>query len=165
MLRPAALTTSGVYLKYYDTFRDDGWFGGDLEMEFRSEGYEGGVPYNSGTGFFIYPSTRCNKGVGIGNYPSQPPVQTNLLISPGLTSSTLNGCGGFASPQGYAIWAWEMDAGAGLEDDFGMRFTSSGSMPYGLAIGTSSNLAYRLFYSFPGTTAGQKSLELGFAFQ
>jgi hypothetical protein len=161
----ASLLTSGVYLKYFDTWRDDGWFGGDLEMEFRSTGYEGGTPYNSGSGFFIYPSTTCNRGTGVGNYPSQPPVQTNLLISAGLTSSTLNGCGGSGFPKGYSIWAYEMDSGAGLEDDFGMRFTSTGSLPYGLTVGTSSSWSYNRFYSFPGTTSGQLSVELGLAFQ
>ncbi|MCU0616458.1 MAG: hypothetical protein MUD17_05120 [Gemmatimonadaceae bacterium] len=157
-------TSSGVYLRYFDTWRDDGWFGGDLEMEFRSSGYEGGIPFNSGSGFFIFPSVTCVRGTGVGNFPSQPPVQANLLISPGLTSTSLLGCGGSSQTKGYAIWAYEMDFGPGAEDDFGMRFTSPGSMPYGLVVGTSS-IAYNFFYSFPGTTAGQKSLYLGLRLQ
>lgn len=161
----SSVLTAGVYLRYFDTWRNDGWFGGDLEMEFRSTGYEGGIPFNSGSGFFIYPSTTCNRGIGIGNYPTQPPVQTSLLISAGLTSATLQGCGGMGSPKGYSIWAYEMDGGAGLEDDFGVRFTSPGSLPYGLTVGTTSNWSYHRFYSFPGTTSGQLSVELGLAFQ
>ena len=78
--------------------------------------------------------------------------------SPGLPSANLNGCGGFATPQGCAIWAWEMDSEAGLKDDFGMRFSSPASLPYGFAMGTSSSLTHRFFYSSPRTPSAQKSL-------
>lgn len=160
-LGTARLLATGVYVDWFDTWRDDGLFGGDLEMEFRSRGYENGTPYNAGS-FFIYPTPTCTKGTGTGNFPANPPVTSSVLVSPGLTSATLNGCGTAGYPQGYSIHAWEMDFGPGAEDDFGMRFTSSGSLPYGLSISTT--ISYQLFYSFPGTTSGQKSLNLGLIF-
>lgn len=149
----ARLLTTGVYVDYFDTWRDDGWLGGDLEMEFRSYGYENGPS----TGYFL-PSPNCSKGIGTGNFPDQPPQSgTNTLVSP--DASTIYGCGQGQWPVGYAIWAWEMDGGLNNDDDFGMRFTDSGGLPKGLSIGTS--ISYHLFYSSPGNTSGTKSLELG----
>ena len=152
----------GVYLKYFDTYRTDGPFGGDLEMEFRTYGVEGGTPYyNYSGGFWYLNGTSCHKGTLAANFPANPPQYTNQLVASGVTAANRDGCGGFGSPKHFFVQLFEMDQ-PGLEDDFGTRVTGcllyNCSQPYGLLLTTTSAGTSQYYYSGDGTTSGQKSV-------
>ncbi len=136
----------GVYITYFATFRDDGFFGGDLEMEFQTFGWNGnppGTPSLSGT-VWIFGAT-CSRGVAVGDFRVNGPYSNMaLLISPNVTATTVAGCPGSSSLKGYGVQAIEKDGGLNQDDDFGKRYYTFGSNP------SQDLLPFGLFFS--GTT-------------
>jgi len=123
----------GVYLTYFYSYRDDGWWGA-LEMSFRSWGWEG-LPIF--VGYWQYPTPFCSKGIAVQDFPHPRTAYTTLtLVSPGISNVLFVGCNYTSSPRGYELEVKEMDGGAnGDNDDFGRRFFFGGANPFGATVG------------------------------
>lgn len=142
----ASFMTTSFRISYFDAFADDGPFGGDLEMEFRAQGFVGTVPISM-----------CSIAVGTANLAPNPPLWVDVYVVPNI-SSMPSGCPGvFGLDRGYMLINKEMDSGGiNSEDDFGWRKTGYGSLPHGLNIdGTERS---HLFYNGAGTTSNRKML-------
>jgi len=154
----SSLMSTAIRVKYFDAFRNDGPFGGDLEMEFRASGYEGNFTpsWDSWSGIWIFPSS-CLLGVGTANLPDQPPVSVNVFV---LTATIMPaGCTGTHHPvEGFEMWAVEMDGSIGSEDDFGRRVSTPGPQPYGYNVTSTSGCCSLWYYSGPGVSPGLKSI-------
>lgn len=159
-LNTSSLLTAGVKIKYFDAFRGDGAFGGDLEMEFYVSGYEQNfLPYYNALGPDWVVSD-CLYGSTTAVLPDNPPVWVNITVVSNMSPMS-TGCFSTAySYEGYYMNAIESDGTGNPDDDFGWRFSTYGAaLPWSLSITTTE--APYLFYSknaVPGVVPAQKSI-------
>lgn len=130
--------TSAVYINHFNIQEGDGWFG-DSEIQFHSVSIDPPLYYWEGN-YLQTPvfDAVCHLGNWFQNGVREDVGYDGLrILSPGVTDVNALVCNGSAA--WYAVAIVEDDEfGTGANDDYGWRFYTSGSYPFGATLGTAT---------------------------